>query len=256
MRKLLLVLLVFVGCKSNYEQKKFVYINEESLITSYNEGNKDMPLLVVLPETENSLINNDLLKRLARKYRVVSISFLSPEDPERQKQLDNLTNRVNFYSEYLNLLAVTNTDSMNVLAEGLNANFISHYLHAFPIRTQVYLNPYNPTLNAVFTNVCYANPSPKCDSILNHFRLVNRTVLDSLLVAVGQAGTDRQYGNYTLGFWKDVLDYPLQLNHTDAKLTIIFTTNTGLQSQFNATENLIITDKEELKNVLTAVIRN
>lgn len=248
--------LLLVGCKTGFEQKKFVYQNEESLITTYNSTKKDLPLLVVLPETQKSVFTQDVLKRLAKRYRIVSVSFLSPEDISRQKQLDNLTNRINFYSEYLNMLAVTTQDSMVIMAEGLNANFISHYIHAFPIKEQVFVNPYKPSLNELFTNVCYANPAANCDSVLNHFGLLNRTVLDSLVVAIDQQGTDNQYGNYSLAFWKDALDYPLQPNLTSKKRYLVFTSNTGLQGSGPTAKDIIITPKAELKDVLVAITRN
>lgn len=256
MRYILISMLFMVGCKVGMEQKRFVYQNEESIVTTFNSTKKDLPLLVVLPETQKSVLTQDVIKRLAKRYRIVSVSFLSPEDEQRQKQLDNLTNRINFYSEYLNMLAVTTQDSMVIVAEGLNANFISHYIHAFPIKEQVFINPYKPALKGLFTNACYANPTTNCDSVLNHFGMLNRTALDSLLIAIDKKGTDKQYGNYSLSFWKDALDYPLQPNLSAKKRHLIFTSNTGLQGSGTTAKDITVTNKAELKDVLAEITRN
>ena len=251
-----LVAIFFSSCKSTFQQKDFDYQGEHALITIYGAAEKEKPLLVVLPELNNSTLSDEILKKLSRKYQVVKVSFLSPNDKQRQIQLDNLNNRINFYSDYLNLLAVTHQDSMSILAEGLNANFISNYTHAFALSNIYLINPYKPNLHQVFTDNCYASATATCDSLLKYFGFTSRTELDSLLVAVKTDATDNKYGNHTLSFWRTVLTYDLKNNTKAGNKILVFTQESGLQGQNQKSKNTLIIKEEELKKTLLEITRN
>ena len=250
------LLIVLIQCKPSHSIKPFHFMGEESIITTYNSTKISLPLLVILPDPSNSLITPDLLNTLAKRYRLVSISFLSSDDLLRQRQIDNLTNRINLYSEYLNLLNITESDSLFILAEGLNGNIISQYNHAFRIKGELFLNPFTPTLHSIFTSNCYATQTSRCDSILGYFGFTNRTQLDSLLVAVKQQSTDNIYGTYTLSFWSEALHYNLKQPSNNIKRYTIYTNNSGLQpNQAMLPKNTSVIEKGKLPALLFSTMR-
>ena len=113
----LLLFAVLFGCAPSLQTTPFTYQGESANITKPVNSNLETRQLVILPEPQSDLFSMDVLKRLAKRNPIYVVSYLSPEDVNRQMQIDNLNNRINFYSEILNLLAVTQEDSFVVIAE-------------------------------------------------------------------------------------------------------------------------------------------
>lgn len=250
------IVLLTVNCKTSKQQSVYDYQDEHCLVNSYNLNNKTLPLVVCIPENFNSVISETFLTNLAKKNRVITISFLSPENRERQQQLDDVENRKNLYSEFLNYLSTTYQDSLIVIAEGLNANIISHYNHAFPLKTEVFINPYSPSLYSIFTQACYAQPNEYCSSLLKNFGFSARHALDSMITAVSLNTTDRIYGNKPLQFWTTALNYPLRDKKVDLKRNIIYTSESGFGDPRNLRNYEIIIQEQDLSTYISKVIRN
>jgi hypothetical protein len=248
--------LLSVNCKTSRQQSVYDYQEEHCVVNSYNLKNTKLPLIVCIPENLNSVISEPFLTNLAKKNRVISISFLSPENRDRQQQLDVVVNRKNVYSEFLNYLSTTYHDSLIVIAEGLNANIISNYNHAFPINTEVYINPYSPSLYGVFTQSCYAQPNEYCNSLLHNFGFSERAALDSMITAVSLNTTDRIYGNKPLQFWTTAINYPLKDKRVDLNRSIIYTSESGFGNPKRLRYYEIIIKEQDLNTYISKIIRN
>jgi len=253
----LLFALLLLSCSSSQQETTFQYKGEEAIITKYNASKTNLPLLVVIPEVGESMIGEEVLKRLAKNFRVTAISYLGEGNRIRQQQLDNLQNRTTFYSDQLTLLTTLETDSITLLAEGLNANITSGMVHAMRIKKYVMLNPYSPTLRDVLTTTCYAQPSADCDSLIQFMQFGHRFAIDSVFVEISNPSRDNQYGRYTTSYWKDIL--PLQSAPQTAlykgSVHYLFTTNSGLAPK-SLPKNATLCSKAKLKECLVTLIRN
>jgi hypothetical protein len=171
--------------------------------------------------------------------------------------LDNLQNRTTFYSDQLSLLTTLETDSITLLAEGLNANITSGMVHALRIKHFVMLNAYLPNLREVLTSTCYAQPSAACDSLIQFMQFGHRFAIDSVFVEISNPSRDNQYGRYTTSYWKDIL--PLESAPQTAlyngSVHYLFTTNSGLAPNF-LPKNATLCSRAKFKDCLIKLIRN
>jgi hypothetical protein len=250
-------ILLLLSCSSPRQQTSFQYKGEEAIITKYNASKTNLPLLVVIPDVYGSMLSEEVLKRLAKNYRVTAIGYLGAGNSIRKQQLDNLQNRTTFYSDQLSLLTTLEADSITLLAEGLNANIASGMVHGMRIKKYVMLNPYSPTLRDVLTTKCYSQPSADCDSLIQFMQFGHRFAIDSVFVEISNPSRDNQYGRYTTSYWKDI--FPLQsAPQTElykGSVNYLFTTNSGLAPK-TLPKNATLCSKAKLKDCLATLIRN
>lgn len=253
----LFALVVMLSCSSARHESTFLYLNEEAIITKYNAQKTKLPLLIVVPDVDATLFHEDVLKKLSRNYRVTSISFLSERNKIRQKQIDNILTRTNFYSDQLRILTSVEKDSIVLLTEGLNANILCGMVHSFPIKQTYLTNPYYPTLKEALTTTCYAQQRTACDSLISHLAFGYRYAIDSVFVEISNPKRDNQYGRHTTSFWKEALDVPAvpASNLYKGSLYYVFTDNSGL-TPTKPPQNTSTCKKSKLNDSLAYIIRN
>lgn len=256
-QKLLLlsiIVVVFGACKTKLVIEQKLYNNEPYSIQHYNPHQQKKPLVVILPEPQGTVISVEVIEKLAQRYRIDVIPFLAQDDFVRQMQVDYLRTRRELYSNALNEILVNTGDSLIVIAEGLNANIISQYAHAFKLKKFVAINPYASNLLQVLNHNCLGQTTAQCDSLCNYFGFNNAENVANLIGAFSMLSSDIQYGKRTLNFWKDVLPYNFGYSKKYIKPEIIFTTNTGLQGLCE-TKNTVVSINN-FEEVLLTTMRN
>ena len=253
----LIFLLTLLSCSSSMQETTFTYKGEEATVVRYNASKSNLPLIIVFPDVDGSLLTEELIKRLAKNNRLTVVQFIGSKNKVRQQQLDNIQNRTNYYSDQLTLLTTLEKDSVTLLAEGLNANIASRIVNAMPINNYVLLNSYFPTLRDALTTTCYAQRTANCDSIIRFLDFGYRYAIDSVFVEIAKPDRDNQYGRYTTSYWKDIFPLPStpQEGFYKGSITYLFTTNSGL-APTSLPKGGMTCSKAKLKETLSALIRN
>lgn len=253
----LLFILILCACSSSKQEKTFDYKGEEASVISYNSHKEKLPLVIVLPDVDGSMITEEIITRLSRQNRVIVVRFISPHNKIRQQQLDNLQNRTTYYSDQLARIAALESDSVTLVSEGLNANITSGIVNAMPINNYILVNSYYPTLKDALTIKCYAQQTNACDSIIDYLEFGYRYAIDSVFVELAKPNRDNQYGRYNTSYWKEILPLPStpQEGLYKGKIKYLFTTNTGL-APLNLPPNTTKCPKAKLKETLASLIRS
>jgi len=224
---------LIISCKTEKVTQSFFYQNEEGKADFYNAKNKQKPLLVIIPAIYNSLITDDYISTLSKKNRVVVIHYLSSTNTTRVRHLDGLDNRLNYYNTVLSNIQVESTIN-TLVAEGMNANIALQLGYNFNKPNLVLLNSWHPNLRERLTTTCYSLQDFSCDSLLNYLSFTDRFQVDNLIADLSnKSSTDNLYGNYTLGIWRDFMNYTneelLKMYPTNPRW--IYTSNSGLLSK-------------------------
>lgn len=227
--KTLVILLLFSQCKPSIETVNSTFKNENYTYQTRQIKNNSKQIIYIPDLPQSTLREYDLFK--TGKANILVIPYLSDNDLLRQKQLDNLQNRKDYYSAILQQSTSDTGVYVTVVAEGLNANLLSQIAFAYPIDHLILINPYKPDIEQCFISNCFnAGNTTVCDSLLQHFQLNDINELQSLLKALQENTVDQQYGLYTLSFWNDIYRYKCDArsNMYKGKLSYIYTDNSGI----------------------------
>jgi hypothetical protein len=227
--RVVIMIFLFTQCKPSLQTISGTFKNE-AYQYRLQSGSKTTNQIIYIPDLPYSIIDETEVFKIGKGEKVL-LPYLSNDNALRQKQLDNLQNRKDYYSELLQQLIVDSTSHVTIVAEGLNANLISHIAFAYPIDHIVLINPFKPDIEQCFISNCFnAGNTTTCDSLLQHFQLNNLVELEKLLQNLQENNIDEQLGLYTLSFWNDIYRYTCnpRSNKYERKLSYIYTSNSGL----------------------------
>jgi hypothetical protein len=225
----LLLAILLVHCKGpeltvtdTFKTERYTYL--------INAHKKTKSLVIYIPDVMTTQLSAPEIFKLS-KSNTVYVPFLADDNLIRQRQLDNLQNRRDFYSHVLQRILSEKYTHVTVVAEGINANLMSNIAFAYPIDELIFVNPFAPDIEQCLINTCFNLTHPsKCDSLLQHLGFTNRDQVENMITALVENGRDIQYGHYALSLWNDF--FRLTCDPVSHKFLgdvhYIYTTNTGL----------------------------
>lgn len=235
---ILLLATAFFGCSSTQTIKQISYLGEPAQVEYINMEKQKLPLMVVIPAVYNSLLDQNVLKKLAKGHRLVVIHYISAQDRARAIQVDKLNTRINYYSDIVNQTKAVYGQVDFVVGEGLNASVSARLLANFSFKHAWFINAWKPSLKMQMLNLCFTDPNAQCDSLLSYLKIGSTQNLTALLNNV-DSGIDQLIGNYTTYMWQDIIDYRIteSLVNNTVPIHWIYTNNTGLITKQQADAN-------------------
>lgn len=243
----LLFLLSSCGVKENY------YTFGNNAYSGFNMHKTKRPLLVLMPEVQHTLLDQEAVNILAKKYRVLYIPFAEEANFVRQMQIDGMTNRLNYYSEALQHAAVQQNQKPDILlCEGFNSLLMLPLALSHKIDHVVAVNGFYPNVYETLINSCYGAQPEICDSLQKHLQIIDKEEMDLLIQHSYKSGSQQQFGQHTSTFWEQAFKQNMGQTLAQYQGTIVWitTTSSGILSQSQIEKlNIAMSSKAQIKLV-------
>jgi hypothetical protein len=234
LRIFILVVFFSAGCKINIQN------TSDDNITYRFTNRTNKPLIILLPEAQYSLFNDEFLTKLGKNYFVVTIPVPDENNSVRQIQTDGLNKRKHYYSEAIaHIEEKYHQKTTAIIAEDFNSLIVFDIATAHKIEQTIILNGFYPDLHQALATSYFSQNTTNQQKLISHFRLIDHEEMASLIQHAYRSGPDKQYGVHVSTFWEEAfsLSSSQSMNTYRGRCVWVTTAESGILNTVSEKDN-------------------